>query len=175
MIQNITSTNEKSHYFKPNLIGEALAYIVSEVEGDEYVYARLNTFKYGWTKRRGQWINSYYYMAIVKRDFKDCNFCLNPNSPWMKMNIALILKMTFTWPSDDIYIGKESVDFENEFKNSIFPYLDDFISELTIAKSEKDELSKEEVIKLAQAFIAKLEITKDEKGHRLIRKKDEHK
>lgn len=155
--------NEKKNaFFTPDQIGPALAHVVSKVEDDDYIYTYVSSFKYGWIKGEGDYVNHFYSLAIVKSGFENCQFCLNENSPWMKTNIVQFIPCT----RDYINIGydyrkynpfgNKVVNFKKQFTKeegtNPFPYLDDFIQELAINKGEDEDLAVERIMEIADSF-----------------------
>ena len=149
---------KKDAFFAPDQIGAALAYVVSKIEGEEYKYTYISSFKYGCVRGEGQYINRFSCLGIVKSGFEDCNFCLNENSPWMKTNIVQFIPCTREYQRHSYDyrkynpLGNIVVNFKKQFtkENEInpFPYLDDFIQEL----EENVDLTIEKIMETAESF-----------------------
>ncbi len=146
----------KRFCFAPNLIGDALAHIVSELEGETYTYESLEVYERGWRRGQGVYINYFDTMAIVKQGLSKCRFCLNDDSPWMYARLAHILSCTMHWPSQTVNY-EIPVNFADEFssQNCPFPYLNDFLAFLKKARSSEGKLTKETVMELANDFVTK--------------------
>lgn len=142
--------------FSPDLIGEALARIVSEFEGQKYIYASLKVYEHGWRQGTGIYINNFHTKAIVRQELSEYSFCLNDDSPWRLAKLAHILECTRHWTSDIINYDIP-VSFIDEFssQNCFFPYLNDFLNILENTKKEKGEVTKEMVMALANDFSSK--------------------
>ncbi|MBE6140049.1 MAG: hypothetical protein E7172_00690 [Firmicutes bacterium] len=149
----------KKYLFIPNIIGPILANIVSKIEEEEYIFDYVYSYSCEESRNLKRVIINYCSLAIVKKDFENCYFCLNSNSPWLKTNICHIIECTkelFIYDYDYKYyrpLGKTLVNFENEFNNSPFPYLNDFIKSLVESKEYINELTEEIIMAFAQKFV----------------------
>ena len=175
--------NEKRNaFFTPDQIGAALAHVVSKVEGDDYIYTYVYSFKYGWIRGEGDYVNHFYSLAIVKSGFEDCKFCLNENSPWMKTNIVQFIPCTRDYVNVGYDyrqynpFGNKVVNFKEQFTKeeeegaNPFPYLDDLIQELAANKVEGEELAVEKIMEIADSFVDR-KIQENNAGKEKVNKK----
>ena len=152
---------KKDAFFALDQIGAAFAHVVSKVENDDYIYTYVSSFKYGWIRGEGFYVNHFKGLAIVKSEFENCQFCLNVNSPWMKTNIVQFIPCTRDYDNGYDYrkynpFGNKVVNFKKQFtkesETNPFPYLDDFIQELATNKSDDEELAVEKIMEIADSF-----------------------
>lgn len=117
----------------PNDIGPILAYIVSNIENEEYIYSELSTIK---TEPK---VVHNSQMGIVKNDFQNCTFYLDQNCPWFHEKLAT-------------FFQNQAIDNKNneyELEYNPFPYLNIFIRIIRTA----DEITPEYLHQTANYFI----------------------
>ena len=164
---------EKNFNFAAGDIGEALAFIVSKTENEEYIFEYVNYYATYWNRGLGFTVNSTTRLSIVKKGYEDLYFIENHKCPWMIDKVSH--PITCIWDpyssteidyyrTYDPYKTRKG-NFEYEFKDNPntlkvnpFPYLDEFIQNLATLQSDKT-LTKDEIMQLAQTFVT----TKSEK------------
>lgn len=159
---------DKKYYFTSDEIGEALAYVVSQVEGTDYIWQYVHYWSPGWTQGLGYSISRSTKLSIVKAGYENLYFVGNRYCPWMVDKISHPIECIYTLLSvDNDYYRKYDPyktiagDFEDEFKDdpkqgwhikvNPFPYLNDFINLLVEAR-ENGPLTKETIFQLAMQF-----------------------
>jgi len=134
-------------------IGPALAYIVSQFEGEEYIFETIDCYDLVWNY--GTYLrNDYQAVAIVKEGLEICSFHLEDDlsrCPWVVGRIAhIIYKTTNLGPEISV---DDTIDFENHFQNCIFPYLNDFIKILSNKRGKMKYLLPEEIMDIAINYV----------------------
>lgn len=159
----------KNFNFTVGDIGDALAFIVSQIENEEYILEYVDYYASHWTRGNGVTISRYTQLSIVKSGYENLYFVDNQICPWMIDKVShpiTCIDGLQSWSGAvqcrkyDPY-RKRKENFENEFQDESdnplkvnpFPYLNDFIDELATLQINK-ELSKEEILQLAQSFVA---------------------
>jgi len=147
-------TDNQEYYFNLNIVGDALAYIVSVVEDREFVYTTVNTHTYEWDKFEGMVSNHFYFKAIIDNEIKECNLCVNENDKqiWDIKRLAFIFKLTKQY--EERYVDERAKNcYLKIFEDSVFPYLNDFIELLESYRKNNIELTKDNTILLAYNYV----------------------
>ena len=147
---------KKKYSFKLNVIGDALAQIVSQIEGKEYTYTSVETYERITIGRQELICHHIYSMAIVQEGYEQALFCTNPEESiiWRNQNIALIFKNNYTFDGQSTAVlATKDMYLNNIFKQSCFPYLDDYIKILANYREQNGEITREIAFKLAFNYV----------------------
>ncbi len=156
----------KNFNFTVGDIGDALAFIVSQIENEKYILEYVDYHAAYFDRGVGGGIVCATLLSIVKSGYENLYFLSNQICPWMIDKVSHpITCIRERYGADycrkyDPY-RKIKGNFETEFQNdpnrplkvNPFPYLNEFIDELATLQINK-ELSKEEILQLAQSFVA---------------------
>ena len=161
---------KKDFNFVVGDIGDALAYIVSQIENEEYILEYVDYYEPYWMQGVGINVSCKTRLSIVKAGYEDLYFVSNNPCPWMKDKVShpiLCVYDPVLAADNEYYRGhdpyrKKTGNFKDEFqedpdkelKINPFPYLHEFVSELATINYYKD-LKKKEIFQLAKDFVAK--------------------
>jgi hypothetical protein len=148
--------NNNEYYFKLNDVGDALAYIVSIVENEEFIYTTINTHTWGYDRFDGMTSNALCYRGIINREIKECNLCVNKDEQqiWQIKRYAHIFENTLGHNEATSEDRADKAIYLKIFKDSSFPYLDEFIEILEQHKKiAKKELEKNYINLLAFNYV----------------------
>ena len=143
---------EKKYSFKLNIIGDALAHIVSQVEGKDYVYSSVETYSWQEINNVKFIAGPMYNMAIVQNEYENIPFCTNirESELWKKQKIAMIFKNTYGYPKSTSVTLATQDTYMRIFGNSLFPYLQEYIEMLADYREKNNvEITRELAFKLA--------------------------
>lgn len=170
-IAQLENEYNKMGIFTINDLGATLAHITSEIEDRNYLYQMVNYCDYKWTKKYGWRPNMGMICAIVEDSYKDCCFNIVEDAEKDPVIVAKIVCLLgggardckkdgqtdfILTPNFGYTRGDTEMNFIGIFKNSAFPYLDDFIDKLVVYRYDKNSqvLDAEEITRLADEFIA---------------------
>ena len=140
--------------FKPIDIGDALAYVVSQYEGNEYIFTSVRTYSLDLNDDKAVASNVNYNLALVQKDFAETDFRVNSNEEiWKKLKIAFIFKNNDKNMDSTIPLATKDVCFRM-FKNTEVSYLQDFIEILVSERLNGTTINKESSMALAQNYCA---------------------
>ena len=146
--------------FKINDLGVILAHIVSEIENKYYLYQTVEYCDYSWCKHTSWRPKKGMICAIVEDTYKDCCFKIDDS---IEKDPVIVAKMvcflggkSLECKRTECVLGDTEKNFVGFFKNSAFPYLDDFVDKLVVYRYDKDNqmMDHEEILNLANDFIA---------------------
>lgn len=140
--------------FTINEIGDVLAYVVSKMEEQEYVYQRI------------PFINSHGSMcicALVRKSEQEYPLQIPTNNVDPKGYHILNGAIYTPYENENVSAadfldsrGEDKKIFRREFVDSGFPYLTEFIEDLACSRTErKPDLTTEEKFALAQQFLSR--------------------
>lgn len=166
-------------------IGDALVFIVSQIENEEYILEYVNYYSTYWRRGSGFEASCSTLLSIVKSGYENLYFTSNHVCPWMIDKISHPITCIY-----DPYLAgksdycreydpfrKKTGNFETEFQDNSdnlkvnpFPYLNEFIQEIATLQNNK-QLTKNEIMHLAENFIKRELGEERQKTSVLVKKK----
>lgn len=145
---------KKLYSFKPSDIGDALALIVSDVEGKGYIFTNVKTYSH--TIIGKQEIVPYRTtnLAIVEYGYEDLEYCVDKDKDhlWKRKKTAIIFQNNYGVSSTEL--ENQEIYYRIMFNNSIFPYLQDYIESLVQIKKQGGIINRDTANAVAIQFIA---------------------